>query len=63
MGAPKAVRGLCIGDKMGLDAFISTEEALNMSRRMGSTAWLFPELPELHFKDPNQKFAMVIMYL
>eukprot|EP00012_Vannella_robusta_P012619 CAMPEP_0206208680 /NCGR_PEP_ID=MMETSP0166-20121206/16433_1 /ASSEMBLY_ACC=CAM_ASM_000260 /TAXON_ID=95228 /ORGANISM="Vannella robusta, Strain DIVA3 518/3/11/1/6" /LENGTH=398 /DNA_ID=CAMNT_0053629883 /DNA_START=599 /DNA_END=1795 /DNA_ORIENTATION=+ len=59
LGAPKSVRGICVGDKMGLDAFVSTTDAINMSRRMGSAPWLFPSLPELHFQSEKQNFAMM----
>lgn len=43
LGAPKALRSLIAGDKMGLDAFLSDEEALALGRGIGSGAWLFPQ--------------------
>mmetsp|Transcript_7816 Transcript_7816/g.19397 ORF Transcript_7816/g.19397 Transcript_7816/m.19397 type:complete len:496 (+) Transcript_7816:891-2378(+) len=41
------MRGLISGDKMGLDTFLSDEEALAMGRNMGVNPWLIPSsLPE-----------------
>ncbi|CAB9510324.1 Phospholipid:diacylglycerol acyltransferase [Seminavis robusta] len=46
LGAPKALRSVVAGDKMGLDAFLNAEEALALGRSFGSGPWLFPsELP------------------
>ena len=42
LGAPKAIRGLVDGDKMGLDAFLSDEEGLILGRSLGSGPWLAP---------------------
>ncbi|GKY96096.1 hypothetical protein MPSEU_000569800 [Mayamaea pseudoterrestris] len=42
LGAPKALRAMVSGDKMGLDAFLSDEEGLVLGRSFGSGAWLFP---------------------
>ena len=42
LGAPKALRSVITGDKMGLDTFLSDEEALSMGRSLGSGPWLFP---------------------
>lgn len=47
LGAPKALRSVVVGDKMGLDAFLNDEEALALGRSFGSGPWLFPtELPK-----------------
>lgn len=47
LGAPKALRSVMSGDKMGLEAFLSDEEALTFGRSLGSGLWLFPkDLPE-----------------
>jgi hypothetical protein len=47
LGAPKALRSTISGDKMSLDAFLSSEEALSLGRSLGSGPWLFPEeLPD-----------------
>ena len=47
LGAPKALRSVITGDKMGLDTFLSDEEALSMGRSLGSGPWLFPtKLPQ-----------------
>jgi hypothetical protein len=47
LGAPKALRSVISGDKMGLDTFLNTEEALSFGRSLGSGPWLFPTtLPE-----------------
>ena len=43
LGAPKALRSVVAGDKMGLDAFLSDEEALALGRGIGSGPWLFPQ--------------------
>jgi len=42
IGAPKSVRAVIDGDKMGLDAFIDDDEGLMFGRSLGSTPWLFP---------------------
>jgi hypothetical protein len=47
LGAPKALRSLITGDKMGLEAFLSDSEALILGRSFGSGAWLLPQqLPD-----------------
>jgi len=47
LGAPKSMRGLISGLKMSLDTFLSDEEALLLSRSLGSGPWLIPsDLPE-----------------
>lgn len=46
LGAPKAVRSIVSGEKMGLDAFLSDSEALIFGRSLGSGIGLIPkELP------------------
>jgi hypothetical protein len=42
LGAPKSMQCTIIGDKMGLDAFLSEEEALICARSVGSVPWMFP---------------------
>jgi len=42
LGAPKALRSVISGDKMGLDTFLSDPEALAFGRSLGSGPWLFP---------------------
>ncbi len=42
IGAPKSIRAVIDGDKMGLDAFIDDDEGLMFGRSLGSTPWLFP---------------------
>lgn len=42
LGAPKALRAMISGDKMGLDAFLKDEEGLVLGRSFGSGAWLLP---------------------
>lgn len=42
VGAPKSVRAVIDGDKMGLDAFIDDDEGLIFGRSLGSSPWLFP---------------------
>ena len=46
LGAPKALRSVVVGDKMGLDGFLNDEEALVLGRSLESGPWLFPrQLP------------------
>ena len=42
LGAPKALRGSIVGDKMGLEAFLKDHQALAMGRSFGSTPWMIP---------------------
>jgi hypothetical protein len=42
LGAPKSMQCTIIGDKTGLDAFLSEEEALICARSFGSVPWMFP---------------------
>jgi Lecithin:cholesterol acyltransferase len=42
LGAPTAIRSPVSGEKMGLEAFLSDEEALIFGRSLGSAPWLFP---------------------
>jgi len=44
LGAPKALRGLVDGDKMGLDAFLSDADGLILGRSLGSVPWLVPRI-------------------
>jgi hypothetical protein len=44
LGAPTAVRSPVSGEKMGLEAFLTNEEALIFGRSLGSGPWLFPSL-------------------
>jgi len=47
IGAPKSIRSLVTGDKMGLDAFLKDEEGLAIARSFGSGPWLMPcKLPK-----------------
>jgi len=55
LGAPKALRVVVTGDKMGLDQFMSDNEGLTFSRTLGSSPWLFP-LGKLLFQDPEQSY-------
>ena len=46
LGAPKALRSIISGDRMGLDAFLSDSQALLFGRSLGSGLGLLPkELP------------------
>jgi len=46
LGAPKALRSIVSGDKMGLETFLSSAEALVMGRSFGSGPFLLPkEMP------------------
>jgi hypothetical protein len=42
LGAPKALRSIITGDKMGLEAFLSQQDALIFGRSLGSGPWLLP---------------------
>jgi len=43
LGAPKLLRSLVSGDcKLGLELFLSDEEARDITRSFGSSPWLFP---------------------
>lgn len=42
LGAPKTVRGVITGDKLGLDTFMNNNEGLIFGRSLGSIPWLFP---------------------
>jgi hypothetical protein len=43
LGAPKGLRSLVVGEKMGLDTFLSDEEGLTMGRSFGSGPWMLPQ--------------------
>jgi len=53
LGAPKALRGIVDGDKMGLDAFVSDEEGLILGRSLGSALFLLPHLLPSRNAAPN----------
>eukprot|EP00403_Amphidinium_massartii_P038608 CAMPEP_0178443820 /NCGR_PEP_ID=MMETSP0689_2-20121128/39122_1 /TAXON_ID=160604 /ORGANISM="Amphidinium massartii, Strain CS-259" /LENGTH=924 /DNA_ID=CAMNT_0020067899 /DNA_START=80 /DNA_END=2855 /DNA_ORIENTATION=+ len=42
LGAPKTLRGLFMGEKLGLDLFLSDEQALMLNRCTASLPWIFP---------------------
>mmetsp|Transcript_19419 Transcript_19419/g.54554 ORF Transcript_19419/g.54554 Transcript_19419/m.54554 type:complete len:1295 (+) Transcript_19419:74-3958(+) len=46
LGATKSVRAVISGDCLGLEAFLTEEEGLQMSRGSGSLPWLFPILEQ-----------------
>ena len=50
LGAPKAMRAVLTGDTMGLDVFLTPEEAQLFTRACASSPWLFP-LQERMFPD------------
>jgi len=43
LGAPKSIRALTMGDKMGLDFLLSDQDALVLGRSLGSAPWLVPK--------------------
>lgn len=61
LGAPKLLRAIITGDRMGLEAFLFPHEGITLARSLGSTPWMFPYIcPEDHefttysqFKDPT----------
>ncbi|CAK0867260.1 unnamed protein product [Prorocentrum cordatum] len=42
LGAPAAARATLLGDRMGLEAFLTMPEATLMARSFSSSPWLFP---------------------
>ena len=42
LGATKVVRGLVSGDQIGLDMFLTLDEAISFSQGLGSMPWLLP---------------------
>ena len=50
LGSPRSLKAALIGDKMGMDSFMTDEEVIFMARTWGSTPWLFPngEFNEAH---------------
>uniref|UniRef100_A0A7S4K8A7 Phospholipid:diacylglycerol acyltransferase n=1 Tax=Paramoeba aestuarina TaxID=180227 RepID=A0A7S4K8A7_9EUKA len=50
LGAPKAMRAVLTGDCMGLEMFLTPEEAVVFSRACGSSPWLYP-VDEQQFPD------------
>jgi len=42
LGATKVVRGLISGDQIGLDMFLTLDEAIQFSQGLGSMPWLLP---------------------
>lgn len=42
LGSFKTVRSTVVGEKFGLDLFLSDEEGMKICRSTGSMAWLFP---------------------
>eukprot|EP01126_Amoeba_proteus_P027846 TRINITY_DN27566_c0_g1_i1.p1 TRINITY_DN27566_c0_g1~~TRINITY_DN27566_c0_g1_i1.p1 ORF type:complete len:112 (-),score=26.30 TRINITY_DN27566_c0_g1_i1:68-403(-) len=51
IGAPKSLRGLISGEKMGLDAIFNNKDAQRFSRSMDATLFLVPENLELYFDN------------
>ena len=52
LGAPKSVRGLLSGERLGLEAFLSEDDGLALARHIGATPFLFPVGCKYYF-DPN----------
>lgn len=51
LGAPKSVRGLCSGERLGLETFLSENDGLVLARSIGSTPFLFPVGCKNYFDD------------
>ena len=47
-GSPKSLRTVLLGDAMGLEMFVTREEAMYMARVSASLPWLFPILEEAY---------------
>jgi len=60
LGASAAVRALLFGDCMGLDAFLSSNEAIAMGRSFTSSHWLLPLPLEQHMVYVRCQGAMLI---
>ena len=57
LGSPKAMRTVLFGDSMGLEMFLTQEEALHLARRSASLPWLFPICEEV-YPDAIFRFAV-----
>ena len=51
LGASKTIRTVLCGDAMGLDVFLTKQEALYMARASASLPWLFPMQESLYPDD------------
>ncbi|KAL6052470.1 DDHD domain-containing protein [Balamuthia mandrillaris] len=63
LGSPKALRAVISGEKGGLSAFLSDEEALKLQRSCGSVPWLFPIAPQHYFLDHEPNSPVPFAYL
>lgn len=71
LGAPKSLRGLISGDRMGLDTFLKESDGITFARTLGSTPFLFPVGHNRYFpsndssfvfaKDSNDTFSSMAM--
>ena len=48
LGSPKSLRTVLLGDTMGLEMFVTREEAMYMARVSASLPWLFPILEDAY---------------
>lgn len=52
LGAPKLLRAMITGDRMGLEAFLFPHEGILLGRSIGSGPWMFPYRTDDHdFKE------------
>eukprot|EP01124_Arcella_intermedia_P023713 TRINITY_DN3825_c0_g1_i1.p1 TRINITY_DN3825_c0_g1~~TRINITY_DN3825_c0_g1_i1.p1 ORF type:complete len:984 (+),score=206.70 TRINITY_DN3825_c0_g1_i1:18-2969(+) len=51
LGAPKMLRALISGERMGLDALITQADSVSFSRRVGTTMFLLPVGEEHYWKN------------
>eukprot|EP01105_Mastigella_eilhardi_P026475 TRINITY_DN7707_c0_g2_i2.p1 TRINITY_DN7707_c0_g2~~TRINITY_DN7707_c0_g2_i2.p1 ORF type:complete len:861 (-),score=134.88 TRINITY_DN7707_c0_g2_i2:51-2633(-) len=59
LGAPKALRSLVSGDRLGIDALIGKQEAIDFGRSLGSAPHLLPIGQEYYFHDKGCSFVYV----
>lgn len=59
LGAPKSLRGLVTGERMGLEALLDREEALMWGRTLGSTLCLLPIGLNYYFDSPDKSITFL----
>eukprot|EP01105_Mastigella_eilhardi_P020016 TRINITY_DN4741_c0_g1_i1.p1 TRINITY_DN4741_c0_g1~~TRINITY_DN4741_c0_g1_i1.p1 ORF type:complete len:1062 (-),score=244.48 TRINITY_DN4741_c0_g1_i1:53-3190(-) len=57
LGAPKALRGVITGDRLGLEGLLSWKGGMKFSWSLGSTPFLYPVGRKYYFHDPSMTFV------
>ncbi|KAH3743809.1 Lecithin:cholesterol acyltransferase [Pelomyxa schiedti] len=57
LGAAKPIRALCTGDRLGLDALLSNEDAIEFGRSLSSVPFLLPVGHSYYFHDKSMSFV------